>query len=209
MSRIRAGLTLSVLAAMVFAAPIVHACTGNQILYQDSFQTLANNWGTADSNHFVKNGQLIVTPPLNLVYMYFSSGNIFTDMDACIDVEITTGGPKLGHSFGGMAFWSVDVNNTYYLSIGPSGTYSAGRYVAGRLFTIVGWTGSPAVKSGLNQVNHLRVVTKGNQATLYVNDQQVAVITGQPPQGGSEFKRRGEGGVVRFHSSGQSHRDFL
>jgi hypothetical protein len=187
MSRIRAGVAFSILVAMVSAAPIVHACTGNQVLYQDNFQSLASNWGTADNFHSVKNGQLLVTPPLNLVYMYFSSGNIFNDMDACLDVEITTGGPKLSHTFGGIAFWSVDVNNTYYLAIGPTGTYSVARYAANRFFSIVGWTANPAIKTGLNQVNHLRVVTKGNQATLYVNDQQVSVITGQPPQGGSEI----------------------
>jgi hypothetical protein len=130
---------------------------------------------------------MVVTPPLNGVYMYFSQGNLFNDMSACVDLTIASGGPKLNYTFGGLAFWSVDVSNTYYLAIGPTGTFSVARYIGGRFISIVGWTSNPAVKTGLNQVNHLRVVTKGTSATLYINDKQVAFINGQPPQGGSEI----------------------
>jgi hypothetical protein len=187
MRRFTICLALSTLAAAIFAAPIVHACTGNQVLLEDNFQTFASNWGTPDDFHSVKNGQMVLSPPLNLINMYFSSGNIFNDMSACVDVAIATGGPKLINTFGGIAFWSVDVNNTYYMGVGPTGTFSVSRYAGGRYFSIVGWSANPAVKSGLNQVNHLRVVTKGTQATLYINDKQVAIINGQPPQGGSEI----------------------
>jgi hypothetical protein len=186
MSRFMAGWGLAMIAALVLAAPGANACTGSQVLLADNFQTLTNNWTAADGNHFVKNGQLVVTPPLNGVYMYFNQGNLFTDVSACIDVTMTTAGPKMINTFAGITFWSVDVNNTYYLGIGPTGTFSVARYVAGRYIAIVGWTGSPAIKTGLNQVNHLQVVTKGTQATLLVNDKQVAVIDGQPPQGGGE-----------------------
>ena len=186
MSRFRIWLGLSTLAATILLAPIVNACTGNQVLLQDNFQVWASNWGTPDDFHSIKNGQMVISPPFSQADIYFSQGNIFNDMSACVDVAITTGGPKLGFTFAGIAFWSVDVNNTYYLGVAPAGTFSVARYVAGRSISIVPWTSNPAVKTGLNQVNHLRVVTKGGQATLYVNDKQVALINGQPPQGGSE-----------------------
>lgn len=186
MNRFRIWLGLSMLAATILSAPIVHACMGNQVLLQDNFQNWASNWGTPDDFHSVKNGQMVISPPLGQADIYFSQGNIFNDMSACVDIAVASGGPKLGYTFGGIAFWSVDVNNTYYFAVGPSGTYSVARYVAGRFISIVPWASTPAVKSGLNQVNHLRVVTKGGQATLYVNDKQVALIDGQPPQGGSE-----------------------
>lgn len=187
MSRFMAGLGLAMIAALVLAAPGANACTGNQVLLADNFQTLASNWKAADNNHFVKNGQFVVTPPLNGVYMYFNAGNLFTDMSACVDVTMTTAGPKMTNTFAGITFWSVDVNNTYYLGIGPTGTFSVARYVAGRYIAIVGWTANPAVKTGLNQVNHLRVMTKGTQAMLFINDKQVGVVDGQPPQGGGEI----------------------
>lgn len=187
MSRFKFPLALAILAAIVLAAPIGRACTGNQVLLEDNFQVFASNWGTPDDFHSVKNGRMILSPPLNQINMYFSQGNIFNDMSACVDVAIATGGPKLVNTFGGMAFWSVDVNNTYYFGIGPTGTYSVARYVAGRFISVVSWASNPAIKTGLNQVNHLRVVTKGGQATLYVNDKQVALINGQPPPGGGEI----------------------
>ena len=48
----------------------------------------------------------------------------------------------------------------------------------------VGWIESEAIKKGIGQVNKLRVVTKGHQATAYINDKQVTTFNGQPPPGG-------------------------
>ncbi len=58
------------------------------------------------------------------------------------------------------------------------------RLVGGRWLTPIAWTPNEAINKGLGQVNKLRVVTKGRQATAYVNDKQVATINGQPPAGG-------------------------
>ncbi len=120
MSRFRIGLGLSIFAVIILAAPIAHACTGNQVLLQDNFQVWASNWGTPDDFHSIKDGHMVISPPFSQADIYFSQGNIFNDMSACVDVAITTGGPKLGFTFAGIAFWSVDVNNTYYLGGCPS-----------------------------------------------------------------------------------------
>src|SRR5580693_1926774 len=48
----------------------------------------------------------------------------------------------------------------------------------------VGWIENEAINKGIGQVNRLRVVTKGHQATAYINDKQVATFNGQPPHGG-------------------------
>ncbi len=40
------------------------------------------------------------------------------------------------------------------------------------------------MNKGIGQINNLRVVTKGRQATAYINDKEVVTINGQPPQGG-------------------------
>ena len=41
------------------------------------------------------------------------------------------------------------------------------------------------MNKGIGQVNKLRVVTQGHQATAHINEKQVATFYGQPPQGGS------------------------
>ena len=48
----------------------------------------------------------------------------------------------------------------------------------------VGWIQNEAINKGLGQANKLRVVTKGQAATAYINDQEVTTFNGQPPSGG-------------------------
>jgi len=182
-----AGIALLAGVAAIVAAPLADACTGIRVLLQDNFQIMTTNWGGANDNVALKNGAMTVSPSLGANYIVLNQGNLFTDMTACVDVAIVQGGPQMVHTFGGIAFWAADINNLYNFVLGPSGTYSIARYVDGRIINIAGFTGDPAIKAGLNQVNHLRVVTRGNQATLFVNDKQIAVISGQPPQGGGEI----------------------
>src|SRR4029077_8622739 len=62
--------------------------------------------------------------------------------------------------------------------------FKISRYVTDRWLQSVGWIENEAINKGIGQVNRLRVVTKGRQATAYINDKQVATFNGQPPQGG-------------------------
>jgi hypothetical protein len=186
MRRFVMSLTLS-FAGLVLVSSAAHAaCTGSQVLFQDNFQSMASNWGSPDDNHSVKNGMMVVSPPVNQTYTYLNSGNIFTDMSACVDVTATAGGPKQSYLWGGLAFWATDVNNQYFFAVAPFGTFSVSRYLNKNFYKVVDWTANAAIKKGLNQVNRLSAVIKGNQATFFVNDTQVATITGQPPQGGGE-----------------------
>ncbi len=174
-------------AAALTVAPIVGACEGNRVLLQDDFKTLASNWGTANDNQSVKDGKMVLTPAFDATYLTLSGGNLFTDMDACVDMALAKGGPKMVHTYGGLAFWATDYRNYYELMIGPSGTFGVDRILPGRRVPIMTFATSPAIKSGLSQVNRLRVQTKGSTATFYINGTQVGSITGQPPQGGGEI----------------------
>lgn len=174
-------------AAVLVVAPIVNACEGNQVLLQDNFQTMASNWGAANDNQAVNNGKMVLTPALNASYVTLDGGYVFTDMDACVNVVLTKGGPKMIHTYGGLAFWATDYQNYYELMAGPSGTFGVDRILPGRRISIMAFATSPAVKSGVGQINQLRVQTKGNTATFYINGTQVGSITGQPPQGGGEI----------------------
>jgi hypothetical protein len=180
------------LAALAFAAalavsPIARACEGNRVLLQDNFQTMASNWGTANDSQSVNAGKLVITPTLDQTYVTLSGGNLFTDMDACVDVAIAKGGPQMVHTYAGLAFWATDYQNYYELMVGPSGTFGVDRILPGRRVSIMEFATSPTVKTGVGQVNRLRVQTKGNTATFYINGTQVGTINGQPPQGGSEI----------------------
>ena len=47
------------------------------------------------------------------------------------------------------------------------------------------WRESDAIKKGEGAVNQIKVVTKGNKATISINGKEVISLSGQPPQGGS------------------------
>ncbi len=106
------------------------------------------------------------------------------------------------HTSGGLAFWAVDPNNGYLFLVSPLGTFAIFRNVFTRKpqvefnrITIIDWTKTPTIKPGLNQVNTLRVVTKGNQVTFYVNGARLTAITGEPPPHGGEIGLVGASGA--------------
>jgi hypothetical protein len=57
--------------------------------------------------------------------------------------------------------------------------------VAKRYLLPIAWQESDAIKKGEGAENQVKVVTKGNQATVLINGQEVIRLNGQPPQGGS------------------------
>lgn len=151
----------------------------SQILFQDNFSTLDPAWG---SNLSVNNGKAVIRPEITMRYLSLNQANIFEDIDASIKVSTAkSDDPSWG---GGIAFWATDYNNYYWLAINGNGLFTVQRRVKGRDLQPVPWRENGAVKKGLGEWNHLRVVTKGNQTTIYINKTEVVTFKGQPPQGG-------------------------
>jgi hypothetical protein len=78
------------------------------------------------------------------------------------------------------------------LFVTGDGKFYIGRWVNGRYLYPVSSQQNDAIKKGIGQVNQLRVVTKGSQATAYIKDVQVVTFNGQPPQGGGLIGMRGD-----------------
>jgi hypothetical protein len=88
----------------------------------------------------------------------------------------------------GLLFWVNSPTEYYGLTVSSEGNFAVLRHVAaGRYLFPVTWQPSDAFKKGEGVDNVLRVVTKGTQATVYINGQQVATLAGQPPAGGSQI----------------------
>ncbi len=154
---------------------------GGDVLYEDNFTNLDPSWGTPGDILSVKDGKLILKPALNTTQSVLNQSNVFDDADIAVDVILSTGDPIVP---GGLIFWAKDYSNFYCLSIDANGSFKISHFVTDRWLSPVGWTKSEAMNTGLGQVNKLRVVTKGRQATAYINDKEVVTINGQPPQGG-------------------------
>jgi glucose/mannose transport system substrate-binding protein len=171
--------SISALVALFAWAPV--QVFGGDILYEDDFTNLDPSWGTAGDILSVKEGKLVLKPALNTTQSVLNQSNLFEDADIELEVTLSSGDPIVP---GGLIFWAKDYSNFYCFSIDANGSFKISHFVIDRWLTPVGWTESDAINKGIGHANKLRVVTKGRQATAYINDKEVITINGQPPQGG-------------------------
>ena len=171
---------ISAVITLLLLAPIRNVC-GGEVLYEDNFTNLDPSWGTPGEILSVKDGKLTLKPALNTTQSVLNQSNVFDDADIAVDVILSSGDPIVP---GGLVFWAKDYSNFYCLSVDANGSFKISHFVTDRWLIPVGWTKSEAMNNGIGQVNNLRVVTKGRQATAYINDKEVVTINGQPPQGG-------------------------
>jgi glucose/mannose transport system substrate-binding protein len=170
----------SILVALLWLLPILSVVAG-EILYEDNFTNLDPSWGTAGERLSVENGKLTLKPAPDTTQSILNQANVFDDADIRVEVILPAGDPSVP---GGLIFWAKDRSNFYCLCIDAAGFFKISRYVTDRWLQPVGWSENEAINKGIGQVNKLRVVTKGHQATAYINDKQVTAFNGQPPQGG-------------------------
>jgi glucose/mannose transport system substrate-binding protein len=166
--------------ALLWRFSILGAVAG-EILYEDSFTNLDPSWGLPGERLSVDNGKLTLKPAPDTTQSILNQANVFEDADIRVEVILPAGDTSVP---GGLIFWAKDHSNFYCLCIDAAGYFKISRYVTDRWLQPVGWIENAAVNKGIGQVNKLRVVTKGHQATAYINDQQVATFNGQPPLGG-------------------------
>lgn len=164
----------------------------NDILFQDNFSKMDPAWGTPNPEKRIEHNAFILEPNLGMTYDVVNQAGLYQDMDYSVDVKLAKGdGKDFG---GGSAFWAKDVNDYYFLYILTDGSYYIGRYAGGRYLYPVSTTKDPAIKPGVGAVNNLRVVTKGNQATIYINGKQMITFSGQVPDGGGLIGLAGDSG---------------
>ena len=170
----------STLVAILLLLPVLSALA-DEILYEDNFTNLDPSWGTPSERLSVKDGKLTLKPAPNTTESILNQSNVFDDADIRVEVIVPAGDANVP---GGLIFWAKDHSNFYCLCIDAAGYFKISRYVTDRWLQPVGWIENEAINKGIGQVNKLRVVTKGRQATAYINDKQVTTFDGQPPQGG-------------------------
>jgi glucose/mannose transport system substrate-binding protein len=170
----------AIIVALLLLFPVAGALAG-EILYEDSFANLDPSWGPPGDRLNVEDGKLTLKPVPNTTQSILNQSNVFEDADIRVDVTMPAGDANIP---GGLIFWAKDHSNFYCLCIDAAGYFKISRYVTDRWLQPVGWIENAAVCKGIGQLNKLRVVTKGRQATAYINDQQVTTFEGQPPPGG-------------------------
>ena len=168
--------------AMVFLA--VTPGLAAKVLFEDKFNTLDPSWAAPSATINAKDGKLIITPDKDMTQTYLNQANILpNDMEADYTVTfVKAADPTYGS---GLVFWAKDLDNWYCLQINATGMFAVERNTSGRPLLPVAWREDASLKKGERAENQVKLVTKGNQGTIFINGKQVLSFTGQPPEGGS------------------------
>jgi len=139
----------------------------------------------------LKNGSVHITVPAKSAVWTTYGGFDFTDMDA--SVTITPG--NAADSVAGLLFWATGTNDFFEFSISDmNGTFAVYKHVS---TAAAPWQAIvPDMKTSLlkpRAANVLRVVTKGNYVTLYINGQQAGSLSIMAPSSGGTVGIEGEG----------------
>jgi hypothetical protein len=174
----------AVIMAMAVVMLAVTAGLAGKVLFEDKFTSLDPSWGAPGPIMDVKDGKLIITPTINTSQTILNQANVLpNDAEGSFAMTfVKAPAPTWGS---GLVFWAKDYNEYYAVLINAEGWFAVQRFVAGRYLLPVAWRESEAIKKGEGAENQVKVVTKGNKATIFVNGKEVISISGQPPQGGS------------------------
>jgi hypothetical protein len=179
----RKAIIALMLVAVLGIASVSWAST---VLYEDKFTSMDPGWGAPDKNFNIKDGKMTVQPNAKETYTAIYEGNIFpNNMDAGITVKfVKAPDPNWG---AGLLFWSSGIKNFYGVLINANGWYTVQRRMGSRFINPVSWRQSDAIKKGTGVENRLRVETKDDKTTIFINDKEVISLTGTPPEGGSQI----------------------
>jgi hypothetical protein len=198
MFAIRVG--AAVLLLMVSGSAALATCQGRVVLFEDRFERLQPTWGETDDSFQVEGGKLVVAPAPAAYLWRTNQASLYDDVDMCASLT-TIEGVEPEDAKAGLIFWYVDENNFYVFEYAPNGKASVWRRQRGRWLAQVDWQDVEGANQGDDAVNELRVVTRGDRATLYLNEKQFAEFDGVPPNDGQQigvFVASPESGTARF-----------
>ena len=159
----------------------VSACQGNEVLYQERFDTGGSSWGSHPWMKFER-GKLLITPDAGSNLSIHSPSGLLEDYDVCADLVQRNGNATGGYA--SLLFWSQDATNFYTFDVSVFGHIRVSRLQNNAWRVPVPWKQARAVSPG-SSVNKLRVRTLGNRVTVFVNGIEVASLQAQRPSGGS------------------------
>ena len=168
--------------ALLFVA--VNACWAAKVVFEDKFTTLDPSWGSPSAIMQVKDGKFVITPEKNTTQTILNQANVFPDdLEASYSMTfVKAAAPTWGS---GLVFWAKDYDEYYAVLINAQGWFGVQRHVSNRYLLPVAWRESDVIKKGEGAENQVKVVTKGKQATIFINGKEVITLSGQPPEGGT------------------------
>jgi hypothetical protein len=174
-------------ALLLLGGQAAQACGSGKILFQDKFTAIDPRWNldAVDATRSVGADGLTKTLNAGDFILPLSQAGLYDNYQLCATMTMKYPDDKSG-SFIGIIFWADDIYNRYQFTFSSlDGTYSVGRIQKDKVLTQIPWGApSPAVHKESGVENEVSVTVNGNHAVFAINDQKVAELDGQPPDGG-------------------------
>jgi hypothetical protein len=90
---------------------------------------------------------------------------------------------ELSRSGLGLIFWAKGFDDNYLFQVTGNGNYYVTRWAERAWQSVTPTAAVRAFKQGLGEENVLRVVTKGQTVTVFMNDEQLAKFRSPTPSG--------------------------
>jgi serine/threonine protein kinase len=161
--------------AAATATPASTATAGTTVelgapLYEEDFSSPGTEWEISESEearYRVDGGTYSIEVFKANWIAWNMIGQSFDDFEIEFEVALVEGDP---YNDAGLLFRFQDADNYYEVDVNGQGSFAIGKEVDDEWAQIVEWTSSPAVKP-FGGVNRVRIVAKGNQFALYINDE--------------------------------------
>jgi hypothetical protein len=163
-------LVTAALLAVVAATVPAFACMGPTVIYADNFQAENPAWTAIPGSLAIESGQAKLTAPPGVVSTAVFEGSFMDSADACVDIAGPTV-PDPGTVEGGILFGFNDEADYYAFVAFEDGRAAIFRLQNDQWLTPVAPRPAPALRTGPNSTNTIRISWKGSTASAYINTQ--------------------------------------
>jgi hypothetical protein len=199
MTAVAAALRCSMTAGLILVVGPALACKGPNVKFMDDFQQIDDSWGVdLDTDTVtVEDRKARIKAPANEGFTVLYRGFIFDDADFCVTVQMPRLTDNDNRPAAGPVFWGEDYGNYYVFTITPGGEAAIVRRVRGTWFYVIDYRKVDSIKIEPGDKNVLRVTTRGNLITTYINDTRFATVRAQVPKDGGQIGLHAESEVTR------------
>lgn len=178
-------LVAALASALAVASPsLVSACEGKNVVLAEKFEDDLNGWDQNNAYKFGGKGVQVTLPAENDNNRELNNSFLARNADFCLTGRFPA---MVDEPAGfGLIFWATDYRNFFVFQVDSRGKASFYRYTAGRWIHVYSEDTS-AINKEPGAANRIRVVTKGNVVSTYVNGSKIRDLRSQGPTGDARF----------------------
>lgn len=181
--------------ACLFSASAASACKGPKVIYEDDFQERDAGWWLRQADIergavAIGDGRLVMrSDPERNISTLNMAFRVAPDMDVCTTVRFVETDNPADSAFA-LVFWANEFDDHYNFHVRGNGAYWISRWSDGNWHSITSTAAAPDFKPVVGEDIQLRVLTKGQTVTVFLNDTQLARFRAPPPAKPVQFGLR-------------------